>query len=998
MYRGRWLSGQHSAAPKDRADETSPVRGPTGPGIDILSWNCGGLTSTRFAELKQWLHTTPDGQRPQIVIIQETLWKTSSEWTDSKYSYVHSGTNRNKDGGLLLMVARELCSPDKLRYDELKPGRLLHIKLAMDPSFELIAIYQHSWRNDLSTTAKDKLLTQRAAIWRRLQQFVQSTPARAQVVIAGDFNCPIRTCLPYVGSGVRRNVKPRSQPLPDPAPDLDDLINVLRNGDLQVLNSFGKEGMAASTYINASHTPMQGSQIDFVVMRREQADDRSMRVQIMRDFPLLPIEGMWHFPLRVTVPRPIAPRSKPQDSRLTPDKASACLAREPEKAQHFQQMVNEMLQQAPTVDCINTVLLQAWDQTFGTVGDPREGFVSDARLATMWKHRALAMQAHSLLSRWHHLARYRSIRRVIQRRVQADKRAKIQQQLVDAEQASSTGQPGALYQVLRRIAPKIRRRKLQLRDAQGRLVGPREEATLILDHYSEVFASELAVADTQLECPFYFDSDELYHALSELPQHKALPQHCAPAPLWKLCAQTISQFTVQQFQGQLSSGSFRDQWPRDWALSFLCLLPKTDQRLDAIAKLRPISLLHPLGKSFAGLLMYRVRESITRKLASIPQFAYLVGRSTADAVDRAVWCTAPGIRQQTIQGSLTLSIDLRRAFDSIDRDLIRDALKWAEVPTEVLDVACMGDVWEAVANTLKEGPSKVHETTPQATQQLHHLGQAPTGTSSAGTHATPGDVPSQSSDSLQCQICDFRADNTPALRYHMTTSHGHSERRLAMEEKAAFRFEDHALAGMPTCRHCERAFTGVPQFRNHIMAQVCPVLHGALPSGRDYGEQPPLPQGASLENQPLRDRASTYQALQEGGWKHLATLQAFRQVALEHCPLCHLWVANRSGQVKKHMRHKHKDQETLIQQVIEVCRRSSFVLRSPCQLCHAEWKGPAIRHRESCTVFFAARLLAAIHGFQFNDEGGADPSDAVRVNLPSANPIAPANEARGASA
>ena len=53
-------------------------------------------------------------------------------------------------------------------------------------------------------------------------------------------------------------------------------------------------------------------------------------------------------------------------------------------------------------------------------------------------------------------------------------------QLVDAEKASARGTPGALYQVLRRIAPKVRRRKLQLRDSQGKLVGPRQEAALIL--------------------------------------------------------------------------------------------------------------------------------------------------------------------------------------------------------------------------------------------------------------------------------------------------------------------------------------------------------------------------------------------------------------------------------------------------------------------------------------------------------------------------------------
>ncbi|CAE7247549.1 unnamed protein product [Symbiodinium sp. CCMP2592] len=519
-------------------------------------------------------------------------------------------------------------------------------------------------------------------------------------------------------------------------------------------------------------------------------------------------------------------------------------------------MVNEMLQQAPTVASVNAVLLQAWDQIFGTVVAPRAGFVS------VWKHRALAMQAHSLLSRWHHLARYRSIRRVIQRRVQADKRAKIQQQLVDAEQASSTGQPGALYQVLRRIAPKIRRRKLQLRDTQGRLVGPREEATLILDHYSEVFASKLAVEEWKTpswNVLFTLTPMSCIMPSPNSPNTKPCRNTVLLPPFGNTAHRPSANSQCNSFRVNLARGHFGINGRGTGHCLFCAFFRKqiSDWRLDAIAKLRPISLLHPLGKSFAVLPMYRVRETITHKLASIPQFAYLVGRSTADAVDRAVWHVhrtrqrlgtqytihhrRAGIRQQSIQGSLTLSIDLRRAFDSIDRGLIRDALKWAEVPTEVLDVIvglheamrvcftsalgetrsvstgrglrqgcrlapivwscitgflpsklipifdqsdlqplltlfaddtlsqweindqvltwlgrdfcvlrhsdsselsqirqcishaslmkCLGDVEEAVAKSLKEGPAKATETTPQAAQQLTHL-------SHAGTAAT----------------------------------------------------------------------------------------------------------------------------------------------------------------------------------------------------------------------------------------------------------------------
>ena len=130
---------------------------------------------------------------------------------------------------------------------------------------------------------------------------------------------------------------------------------------------------------------------------------------------------------------------------------------------------------------------------------------------------------------------------------------------------------------------------------------------------------------------------------------------------------------------------------------------------------------------------------------------------------------------------------------------------------------------------------------------------------------------------------------------------------------------------------------------------------------RDYGQQPALPEGESTESMPLKDRASTAVHLEAGGWRALASSPGFQQVALSHCPLCHLWVANASGQVKKHITLKHKEHAEVVKRVIEECRKDTTDLVSPCPLCSRDWKGPKIRHRESCTVLFAARLVAALH-------------------------------------
>ncbi|CAE7780162.1 unnamed protein product, partial [Symbiodinium sp. KB8] len=106
---------------------------------------------------------------------------------------------------------------------------------------------------------------------------------------------------------------------------------------------------------------------------------------------------------------------------------------------------------------------------------------------------------------------------------------------------------------------------------------------------------------------------------------------------------------------------------------------------------------------------------------------------------------------------------------------------------------------------------------------------------------------------FQCPVCAYRAENTSALRYHMNVKHGLSERQMAFESIESFRFEDHAFAGMPTCKHCMRSFTGVPQLRNHIVAQVCPKLHGVTQPAKAPVPQPALPSASDVNCEVFTD-------------------------------------------------------------------------------------------------------------------------------------------------
>ena len=100
-----------------------------------------------------------------------------------------------------------------------------------------------------------------------------------------------------------------------------------------------------------------------------------------------------------------------------------------------------------------------------------------------------------------------------------------------------------LYQVLRRIAPKIRRRRMQLRDEDHKLAGPDKAATLVIQHFADVFAAQQATAGFTLREAFFFTAEEFTQCLHKLPAHKRLSRHTV---LPHLCGNGAARRSGQQ--------------------------------------------------------------------------------------------------------------------------------------------------------------------------------------------------------------------------------------------------------------------------------------------------------------------------------------------------------------------------------------------------------------------------------------------------------------------
>ena len=179
---------------------------------------------------------------------------------------------------------------------------------------------------------------------------------------------------------------------------------------------------------------------------------------------------------------------------------------------------------------------------------------------------------------------------------------------------------------------------------------------------------------------------------------KALSPGFAPAPFWHCAAEEIA----DHLQDYFSACSLQRNLPRQWNTGSLCLLPKHGRRTHVPQDLRPITLLEPCSKALLGTLAQHLMEFIGRTLCSVPQYAYLPGRGTEDALARVLrHCEAvrascivqqypiqhhaQGLQTVQLGGGLMITLDLSKAFDMVPRCKLFQCLSLLGVPNSLLD-------------------------------------------------------------------------------------------------------------------------------------------------------------------------------------------------------------------------------------------------------------------------------------------------------------------------
>eukprot|EP00439_Symbiodinium_sp_Y106_P034647 s43_g4.t1 len=432
------------------------------------------------------------GSPVHICLIQETHWSLESEWQTEDHFLIHSG-NSNKKAGILILIDKSFVKAQEIRTRAHIPGRLVQLRLDTEPAIIIFAVYQHVW-GDASANAGEDLQRRREDVWTTLHSAVRGTPWRAQLILAGDFNTP---CLPepsLAGTGIPHvhSIRQADQPR------LQQLITAF---SLNVLNTWQRR-KHAYTYRFPRKDGLQQTQIDFVMMRASQVDAVARCARPLRT-PFVPLTGMHHLPILVSLPRPSRPKTVQTSQAITASTVNALLRDHPSLTLRFQAQVQQLrrLRNDPSV-------------------------------------------AHTLLRRWLVAARLAKLQRQLERICRDKKRERINGIL---QEAAASPHLSAIYGAIRRLAPKSRHQRIQLRDKQGNLLSPHQETETIADFFRQFTAGG---ASPQMARG---SGDGLYAGQQSSPQSRstadALESICAHLQAVRSLVQSKSTALLQRYRG-----------------------------------------------------------------------------------------------------------------------------------------------------------------------------------------------------------------------------------------------------------------------------------------------------------------------------------------------------------------------------------------------------------------------------------------------------------------
>ena len=361
----------------------------------------------------------------------------------------------------------------------------------------------------------------------------------------------------------------------------------------------------------------------------------------------------------------------------------------------------------PTIKQLDQALMTTWHAVDDRPASALPGIAArpHQHVFKLWEARAnllLAPRTDSLLvdcfRHWRQLAPVLKAELQLKRAARQRKRDFLNDCLRQAEEASASGNHALTYRIVRVLAPKQPKKRIQIRTPQGQVQRPSAERDTLVSYFRELYQSPPDPPTTE-SCPALYTQEGCLRALQALPRQKAVLPGAAPGILWSIGASALAPAVTDTLNA--AYGALPEPPQTELTDISLCLLPKPAKISQQPADVRPISLLHPVNKIQAGMLAQMVKPYLTSYLQDIPQYAYVSERSAPEALCRVfshlyqVRQNAPtkegmvqrrqqGVVRTECKGGITFSLDVAKAFDTIPRWVIRRACEDANIPSDVI--------------------------------------------------------------------------------------------------------------------------------------------------------------------------------------------------------------------------------------------------------------------------------------------------------------------------
>ena len=397
--------------------------------------------------------------------------------------------------------------------------------------------------------------------------------------MCGDFNTTLTKRMPFTGPGMLTK--------PQHSSDAEALEELQSDFGCIAVNTFGRVG--SFTYLHEGYREARRSFVDFVFLRRHK--HRMCKTTLLRNFEV----GRWrkggrHLPVQVVFTLRPYHSTKPTVNTAAARPAWKCklltqaIHENPALSDVYRQKVADSLAQTPTYQPqqLNTILLEAGQQVFNiqrphSLGAPAEDPEHVGTVRQMWEHYRCMRQAspgpftrksllRGTIQVWRHWFQFHRMHKIVQKRSRQLRRERLDALLAEAQAHERSGCTSAIFDILRRHAPKQPRRRAQLRSDTGRLLTPTEEVQTMLAYWKNVNGSTSQTCQEPDTYLYHITRDELAQALRQLQAKKSAPKHCAPHVFWNLAASDIADFMDNRVLTAWRQGGAKihPEWAAAW--------------------------------------------------------------------------------------------------------------------------------------------------------------------------------------------------------------------------------------------------------------------------------------------------------------------------------------------------------------------------------------------------------------------------------------------------